>query len=104
LSVGFSTIPQRSRVSSPQFFAVLLRRALWRYGRQEAAEISETRRNAVSESLKPWHRLAAGGVPEDTVTRMTVRGLVMRDPLGRLALTGRGRAIAKAMLPDCNRR
>ncbi len=43
-----------------------------------------------------WQR---AGVPEETVTRMTVKGLVVRDALGRLALTARGRAVLRAMLP-----
>ncbi len=43
-----------------------------------------------------WQR---AGVPGETVTAMTVRGLVERDALGRLALTGRGRAVLKVMLP-----
>jgi hypothetical protein len=43
-----------------------------------------------------WQR---AGVLEETVTRMTVKSLVVRDALGRLALTGRGRAVLKALLP-----
>ena len=39
-------------------------------------------------------------VPAEAVTRMIVRGVVVRDALGRLALTARGRAVLKAMLPE----
>jgi hypothetical protein len=47
-------------------------------------------------SRTDWQR---AGVPEETVTRMT-RDLVMCDTLGRLALTARGRAVLRAMLPE----
>jgi hypothetical protein len=43
-----------------------------------------------------WQR---AGIPGETVVNMTVKGLVVRDGLGRLSLTGRGRAALKAMLP-----
>jgi hypothetical protein len=43
-----------------------------------------------------WQR---AGIPGETVVNMTVKGLVARDALGRLSLTGRGRAALKAMLP-----
>jgi hypothetical protein len=39
------------------------------------------------------------GIPGETVVNMTVKGLVVRDALGRLALTARGRAMLKGMLP-----
>jgi hypothetical protein len=39
------------------------------------------------------------GVPEETVTRMTVKGLVSRDALGCLTLTDHGRAALRALLP-----
>jgi hypothetical protein len=40
------------------------------------------------------------GVPGDTVTGMMVKGLIVRDTAGRLALTDRGRRAFLAMLPD----
>jgi hypothetical protein len=43
-------------------------------------------------------RRPAGAMGE-VVTGMIVKGLVVRDAPGRLALTGRGRAVLKAMLP-----
>jgi hypothetical protein len=43
-----------------------------------------------------WQR---AGIPEEIVTRMTVRGLVSRDALGRLELTNSGRAALRALLP-----
>jgi hypothetical protein len=43
-----------------------------------------------------WQR---AGIPGETVVNMTVKGLVVRDALGRLSPTGRGRAALKAMLP-----
>jgi hypothetical protein len=52
---------------------------------------------AVRNGRTDWQR---AGVPEETVTRMTVRGLVVRDTLGRLALTVGGRAALRAMLPQ----
>ncbi len=47
-----------------------------------------------STSLQP------AGIPEETVTAMTVRGFISRDALGRLALTNSGRAALRALLPD----
>ena len=44
-----------------------------------------------------WQR---AGVPEEVVTRMTVRGFVSRDPLGRLELTDAGGAALRVLLPD----
>ncbi len=44
-----------------------------------------------------WQR---AGIPEETVTEMTVRGFISRDALGRLALTNSGRAALRALLPD----
>ncbi len=60
-----------------------------------------------------WQR---AGVMSETVTSLVVKGLVMRDALGRLvltnsgraalralgrlALTARGRAVLRAMLPE----
>jgi hypothetical protein len=44
-----------------------------------------------------WQR---AGVPEEIVTRMTVRGLVSRDALGSLELTDSGRAALGALLPS----
>jgi hypothetical protein len=40
------------------------------------------------------------GVAGETVTAMVVKGLVERDAAGVLALTDRGRAVLRAMLPD----
>ena len=44
-----------------------------------------------------WQR---AGIPGEIVTEMVVKSLVVRDPLGRLALTNGGRAAARALLPD----
>jgi hypothetical protein len=41
---------------------------------------------------------AASG--SETVTAVVVKGLVERDAAGALALTDRGRAVLRAMLPD----
>jgi hypothetical protein len=40
------------------------------------------------------------GVTGETVTAVVVKGLVERDTAGALALTDRGRAVLRAMLPD----
>jgi hypothetical protein len=42
-----------------------------------------------------WQR---AGVTGATVTSMIVRGLIQRDPLGRLSLTKQGRAVLDALL------
>ena len=39
-------------------------------------------------------------IPGEIVTTMVVKGLVERDTGGHLALTDRGRAVLRAMLPD----
>jgi hypothetical protein len=39
-------------------------------------------------------------IPGEIVTTMVVKGLIERDAGGHLSLTGRGRAILRAMLPD----
>jgi hypothetical protein len=44
-------------------------------------------------------RRPAGAMGE-VVTGMIVKGLVIRDALGRLSLTARGQAVLKAMLPE----
>ena len=44
-----------------------------------------------------WQR---AGIPGENVTEMVVKSLVVRDALGRLALTNGGRAAARALLPD----
>jgi hypothetical protein len=44
-----------------------------------------------------WQR---AGVPGEMVTEMTVKRLVRRDGLGRLALTTSGRTALRALLPD----
>ena len=43
-----------------------------------------------------WQR---AGVTGETVTAMVVRGLLVRDAKGRLALTDDGRAALRALLP-----
>ena len=40
------------------------------------------------------------GIPAETVTAMIVKGLIERNAAGHLALTDRGRAVLRAMLPD----
>ena len=40
------------------------------------------------------------GIPSAAITEMTVRGLVVRDALGRLELKDRGRLALRALLPD----
>jgi hypothetical protein len=40
------------------------------------------------------------GVTGETVTAMVVKGLIERDAGGALALTDRGRAVLRAMLPE----
>jgi hypothetical protein len=52
-----------------------------------------------------WFCAASGtdwlhGVTGETVTAAVVKGLVARDADGALALTDRGRAVLRAMLPD----
>jgi hypothetical protein len=44
-----------------------------------------------------WQR---AGVPDEIVTRMTVRGFVSRDALGRLELTDSGRTALRTLLPE----
>ena len=44
-----------------------------------------------------WQR---AGIPGEIVTEMVVKSLVVRDPLGRLALTNGGRAALRALLSD----
>ncbi|HMA74925.1 MAG TPA: hypothetical protein VKP67_26045 [Xanthobacteraceae bacterium] len=44
-----------------------------------------------------WQRAGATG---ETVTAMVVKGLIMRDAVGHLTITERGRAVLRAMLPD----
>jgi hypothetical protein len=44
-----------------------------------------------------WQR---AGVMSETVTSLVVKGLVMRDALGRLVLTNSGRAALRALLPE----
>jgi hypothetical protein len=39
-------------------------------------------------------------IPGEMVTTMVVKGLITRDALAHLALTDRGRAVFRAMLPD----
>jgi hypothetical protein len=41
---------------------------------------------------------AKAGLTGATVTSTIVRGLIMRDPLGRLFLTKQGRAVLEALL------
>jgi hypothetical protein len=48
-------------------------------------------------SSTDWQR---AGISGEIVTAMIVRGLIMRDALGRLGLTDRGRAALLALLPD----
>jgi len=40
------------------------------------------------------------GVTGETVTALVVKGLLVRDALGHLALTNDGRAALRALLPD----
>ena len=40
------------------------------------------------------------GIMSETVMALIVRGLLVRDSLGRLALTGDGRAALRALLPE----
>jgi hypothetical protein len=44
-----------------------------------------------------WQHVAGGG---EAVTALIVKGLISRDAGGALALTDRGRAVLRAMLPD----
>jgi hypothetical protein len=44
-----------------------------------------------------WQR---AGVTSENVTALVVKGLVVRDALGRLALTEDGRAALRTLLPD----
>ena len=39
-------------------------------------------------------------IAEKVVTEVVVKGLIERDAAGHLALTDRGRAVVRAMLPD----
>jgi hypothetical protein len=43
-----------------------------------------------------WKR---AGVPSETVTALIVRGLLVRDGVGRLALTNSGREALRGLLP-----
>jgi hypothetical protein len=40
------------------------------------------------------------GLTGESVTGMVVKGLISRDATGALALTDRGRAVIRSMLPD----
>jgi len=44
-----------------------------------------------------WQR---AGVTSEIVTALVVKGLVVRDALGRVVLTNSGRATLRALLPD----
>jgi len=44
-----------------------------------------------------WQR---AGVTSEIVTALVVKGLVVRDALGRFVLTNSGRATLRALLPD----
>jgi hypothetical protein len=66
----------------------------------EAAEALSVRERLVLfcvASCTDWQHIAGGG---ETVTGLVVKGLIERDAAGVLALTDRGRAILRAMLPD----
>ncbi|HKD26252.1 MAG TPA: hypothetical protein VKC66_10145 [Xanthobacteraceae bacterium] len=47
-----------------------------------------------------WQR---AGVTGETVTVLIVRGLLVRDGKGKIALTDDGRAALRALLPGCER-
>jgi hypothetical protein len=47
-------------------------------------------------SSTDWKR---AGIMSETVTALIVRGLLVRDGVGRLALTNRGRDALRALLP-----
>jgi hypothetical protein len=44
-----------------------------------------------------WQR---AGVTGEIVTALVVKGLLLRDSVGRLVLTDDGRAVLRALLPD----
>jgi len=44
-----------------------------------------------------WQR---AGIAAETVTALLVKGLIVRDALGRLTLTDRGRAALRALLQE----
>jgi hypothetical protein len=44
-----------------------------------------------------WQRV---GITGETVRTLIVKGLIVRDPAGRLALTDNGWAALRALLPD----
>jgi hypothetical protein len=48
-------------------------------------------------SRTDWQK---AGVPGETVLDMIEKGLIVDHPFDRLALTMRGRAVLKAMLPE----
>jgi hypothetical protein len=48
-------------------------------------------------SVADWQK---AGVPGETVIDMIEKGLIVDHPFDRLALTMRGRAVLKAMLPE----
>jgi hypothetical protein len=48
-------------------------------------------------STTDWKHTA---IPGEIVTTMVVKGMIERDAGGALALTDRGRAVLRAMLPD----
>jgi hypothetical protein len=48
-------------------------------------------------SRTDWQK---AGVPGETVLNMIEKGLIVGHPFDRLALTMRGRAVLKAMLPE----
>ena len=48
-------------------------------------------------SCTDWQRTSVTG---EAVTSLVVRGLLVRDALGRLQLTDDGRAALRALLPD----
>jgi len=67
--------------------------------------------NAIAARLSVWERVLLfcvasdtdwqrAGVPSETVSTMVVKGLVMRDAVGQLVVTDRGRAVFQALISD----
>jgi len=52
---------------------------------------------AASATRTDWQK---AGIPGETVLNMIEQGLIVDHPFDRLALTRRGRAVLKAMLPE----
>jgi hypothetical protein len=66
----------------------------------EAAKALSVRERVLLLCVASETNWLQAGVTGETVTATIVKGLITRDPAGILALTDRGRAVLRAMLPE----